>query len=346
MTLASQPSLDSPPWQGHLWAGPGTLQWLPDETLYSLAARHHLLSLHTRSKQTTVLLFGLETGRFRHDFPTSISEVATRSGGRLGSPVSILTKRTSVPFYLPWLTPDNHRALLDHSLDAPQLGLQPRIALLQSSRVRVATLKFCPNCARSDVKEFGVAYWHQAHQYPGCLSCSAHLCLLEQVPTTSRSQYRFALPPQNLVASAWSDWQPANKVQQLLTQCACGCGAEPIGTLFAHTAIQSIYTDALSQRGLVARSGYIKVAAARSELSDFLSNLGERAFPVLVRSRASAAGDLLRVVRMRRQNTHPIRHMLLIAWLFGSWDNFAAALTARYGTSYEPEFPQSLTSKR
>lgn len=333
MTSVNQLSPEGSQWQAHLWAGPGTLQWLPDETLYSLAARHHLLSLHTRSKQTTVLLFGLNTGRFRHDFPTGINEIAMRSGGKLGSPSSILAKRTSVPFYLPWLTPDNHRALLDHSFSSPQLGVRSRIALLQSSRVRVATLKFCCHCARSDVEEFGVAYWHQAHQYPGSLSCNAHMCLLEQLPTTARSQYRFNLPPQNLMPAVQGDWLPANEAQRSLTHCACRCGAAPIGTLLAHAAIQSIYTDSLSQRGLIARSGYIKVAAAQSELSDFLSKLGDHAFPALMRCRTSTAGDLLRVVRMRRQNTHPIRHMLLIAWLFGSWEKFGAALAARCGTS-------------
>ncbi len=36
------------------------------------------------------------------------------------------------------------------------------------------SLKYCPHCAREDIKKHGVAYWHRTHQVPGIEACHLH----------------------------------------------------------------------------------------------------------------------------------------------------------------------------
>ncbi|MCF6437175.1 TnsD family transposase [Pseudoalteromonas sp. MMG022] len=36
------------------------------------------------------------------------------------------------------------------------------------------SLKYCPVCAKEDIRRFGVTYWHRNHQIPGVEACSVH----------------------------------------------------------------------------------------------------------------------------------------------------------------------------
>lgn len=51
------------------------LQWLPDETLFSLCSRHHRLWGHPHAWQTSLLLFGGRRTGAQHDFPGSLDDL-------------------------------------------------------------------------------------------------------------------------------------------------------------------------------------------------------------------------------------------------------------------------------
>lgn len=59
------------------------LNWLPDETLFSLVSRQHLLSAEAIASRNSERLFGGIRARAPHDFPNRLATFVERTGGRL-----------------------------------------------------------------------------------------------------------------------------------------------------------------------------------------------------------------------------------------------------------------------
>ena len=70
------------------------LEWLPGETLFSLASRHDRLWGYASSWRATVLLFGGRHAGTHHDFPNALGEFATRTEGVFGDAGRIARERT------------------------------------------------------------------------------------------------------------------------------------------------------------------------------------------------------------------------------------------------------------
>ena len=87
------------------WPLPG---WLPDETLFSLASRYHLMSGHRLPEYTNQALFGGRRAGAHHDFPCPLTAFVECTEGRLGSVAEIAQDRTVLSYYLP------HRDLVRH----------------------------------------------------------------------------------------------------------------------------------------------------------------------------------------------------------------------------------------
>jgi len=56
-------------------------QWLPDETLFSLASRHHVVSGNVRPGDTCFQLFGHKRLGSSHDLPARVDEFVRRTAG-------------------------------------------------------------------------------------------------------------------------------------------------------------------------------------------------------------------------------------------------------------------------
>ena len=78
--------------------------WLPGETLYSLASRHHLVSGNILAANTCEQLFGHSRLGCSHDLPGQLDEFVKRTGGGLGgpptSPATVQFSRISFPIGL------------------------------------------------------------------------------------------------------------------------------------------------------------------------------------------------------------------------------------------------------
>ena len=83
-------------------AVPEINQWMPDETLYSLASRYHWLLGSRRPDETCRALFGHHRSGSSHEFPAFVDEFAARTSGALGDSRSIILERTLLSFYFPF----------------------------------------------------------------------------------------------------------------------------------------------------------------------------------------------------------------------------------------------------
>ena len=140
------------------------LQWLPDEILFSLASRHHLMSGNALASSTCQQLFGDSRQGSQHDLPCRIDHFSTVTRGLLGSAESIILSHTILPFYLPFRT----------SVDAQDAAMAMRGSGIGSLKFRLGMLtgrfganhplKACLACLSADKTNYGRGYWRRMHQ--------------------------------------------------------------------------------------------------------------------------------------------------------------------------------------
>lgn len=161
---------------------------LPDESLFSRICRY--LAIYELSlEQTLQRLVG--NGRSSiHPYLTSNLHIISQFSNE--SPEHLLSQQTLRPlfsYYLP-----QYRTIIDDITAKPSDIL--RASQLSTFRCKERlSVKSCPLCAQDDIYDFGVAYWHLAHQVPGVEACLKHKTWLLHNNFLSRSHANRQLLP-------------------------------------------------------------------------------------------------------------------------------------------------------
>lgn len=322
-------------------------RWLPDETLFSLCSRHDRLSDHGRAFDTGMELFGHPRQGSAHDLPNRIEAFATRTNGLLGTAEDIVRSHTILPFYLPFLPASKETEALQAMLRGSVQGLRLSLGLTTSIFRANHPLKACISCMARDRDEFGVAYWHVGHQFPGASYCSMHGLPLGSSPLRfpGEGRYPWLLPSYGTVVfTDPPDREIAgygHEVRMDISTIALAVGSLAPHVRFDPGLLSRTYVEALHRRGLAhLNSNTLRRTAVGSQFSQYLSELSDRAdFAPLSQGEGPAASHVARLICIPRQPTHPLWHIPVIAWLFATWPDFLEAYeaAARRGEHQTPE---------
>jgi hypothetical protein len=121
------------------------LRWLPDETLYSLAARYHRLVGSPISDVVAQRLFGA-TRRDQHDLPGGIDHFVHATSGLLGDAESIIREHTILPLYLPLRPAAQAEEAIQCMRGWWRESLKYRMGILASRCGARHPLKLCSQC--------------------------------------------------------------------------------------------------------------------------------------------------------------------------------------------------------
>lgn len=313
--------------------GPGEIvNWLPDETVFSLSSRHHQLSGNLRAYVTCKQLFGHHQHGTEHDLPSRIDELVLRTQCQVGTAHEIIYHHTILPYYLPFKSKDTTE-IAYAALQGDGIGhLKYKLGILTSRFGASHPLKACPECLTADRAQFQVAYWHLEHQYPGAWTCLAHHCLLKMASVKANKVGRFLwfLPDETILHDAViPSMLLSSTYRQLLTQlialtnASVGLAHLPQGFCFDVERLLCVYLDAARERRLLSGRDRLRSEAIGEDFFQFARIF--RSVPELSSlpgSADEAAGQAVRLLRMPRTGTHPVRHLCLILWLFGDWPTF------------------------
>lgn len=296
------------------------LDWLPDETLFSLCSRQHLVMGNLDHATTSTALLGLSEKFIKHDIPCGIAALEQTGFNYWGSAESILLFHTIFSVFIPFQNQSKiEDAIITIKGDRID-SLKYRLGLVSSGFGAEHPLKACPYCMREDVYAHGVAYWHLTHQYPGVLICPRHQAWLK-VSTKSRrwsGRFEWSLPTKDcLIQQATSQklWlRPAflnlaNNVIDLAV----------IGRVMSleSCAVAATYRTALLQGGRPA------------SLLDRIEPLRRfHLFESLPEDEKSTESFMNQLIRSPRRSIHPLKHLLLIDWLFDDLRSFLKAYDA------------------
>lgn len=298
------------------------VKWLPDETFYSICCRQHVYFGNVDSATTTKWLFG-SGKKYVHDFTYNLDALSDFMVNTWGSPTSIIYHHTIVPFFFPFQTQGNVLAV-EKALRGEKLGsLKYRLGLLTGRFGAAHPLKACTACMVSDRLDFGVAYWHLSHQYPGVILCSKH-CKFLRESTANRQWsggFEWLLPTEeNLLPPLESATSVADEETfERLAAAIIDLAAFGSTGLFNPNAVCAAYKSALADYGNK-KSG---ITAAACSLAAYSTRL--RAYPpfgCLPNEAEGAAALLGSLVRPARGRCHPLKHLTVITWLLGSLHEF------------------------
>lgn len=293
---------------------------LPDETLYSLAARIYQLNSEATEREFCSQLLGDSEALRVADADVDLSRFEKITRGFYGDAENLLATTTLGCLYRRLGTVPDAEAP-KHAPD--NIPLQPTgLATLSNGRPHV--WRACRSCITEDQAEHGTSYWHRTHQLPGTTVCLKHNePLLElNLPYRDR-QSAFILTDQLIdqfdLVPAHAKQPPsalllriAEIAKKALLDSAPGNSAE---------VVQGALVDGLAERGLLTRSGRINKRAFVEEFNGFYSELvGTSEFSPFLLER-----NLLRLAdRLTRETLLlPATLTLMLAlWLFGSWELF------------------------
>lgn len=305
-------------------------EWLPDETLFSLACRFHALAGNRLPSTTCQQLFGHARQGSQHDFPARLRSLCERAGNEFEAPRTLAIKRTVLPFYLHFRSRQASETIVQDAISQDRPGsLKVRLGLPTSGFRAHHPLKACPECVAHDRATHGVAYWHLSHQYPGVWVCPTHSAVLRPSNLKSNGVLRFGWPlPEagqlsELAAVTSRSFTALQQLSSVILSAMRERDEDPV----APATFAAACRLRLFERGaLPAVDRLTRLHASAEELVAALRPL--RAVPELQGLPAStqaATQHLRNCLREPRGAIHPLRYFAIICWLFENWEDFRAA---------------------
>ncbi|MEK2022980.1 TnsD family Tn7-like transposition protein [Vibrio parahaemolyticus] len=268
---------------------------LPDETFFSRIVRY-LSSSGELKEQSLMLLVGNRRAVI-HPYLTADLDVISRVISE--SKQELYWKQTLRPLFCYFL-PKYREIIKDCSIGTSELIRACQLSTFREHEP--ITLKYCPECAREDIYNSGVAYWHCTHQIPGVDACPNHGTWLMHQELDSREHLKaYLLPPTCYVKQPCSPlaWLFSQYVERLFRSIQdCTALEEPGG-----------YKVHLTDKGFTTCSGRIK----RIELMSALHSLSENILlpnnPLCITSNQ----DLKYISPLINgtYQSHPFKHLLL-----------------------------------
>ena len=188
-------------------------------------------------------------------------------------------------------------------------------------------LKGCPECFEEDESTGGFAYWHVAHQFPSVMVCERHHrpLMVAWDPVTPVHRRGWLLPKSGL-AREWIPLPLAND-QQIVRLFRLAVFSRRFGDLDPNSLdpahLAATYQTALRGLGLVTTRGSLRLPALVSLTRSRYHGLEAiPGFEALQSVSCEWPGLAAALTRKCPRPGHPLKHLLLIAMLFDTWEDF------------------------
>lgn len=161
---------------------------LPDESLFSRICRY-LAICECTLEQALQQLVGDGRASIHPYLTSSIRTIAQLTEE---SPKVLLSHQTLRPLFAYYL-PQYYTVIEDVTAASNDIIRASQLSTFRDKEP--LSLKHCPLCAKNEVYNFGVAYWHLTHQVPGVEACPEHGVWLVHNKLSDRSHANGHLLP-------------------------------------------------------------------------------------------------------------------------------------------------------
>ncbi|KAB7634865.1 hypothetical protein EH195_18915 [Bacillus pacificus] len=296
----------------------------PGEILYSTLARYHMRSANSSIKDTLDDLFGKKTVITTIDLPSHLRSLCNRISSSNSSitPENLLEKHTLSPFYSPFLPANRAQQLKEMMIADNGQSIHMMTGIIAGAICTKHSLYYCSNCFIEDLKQYGEPYFHRIHQAPGVFVCPKHNAWLQPFKEKdSFNKHEFiALPLILNDPLKYEEINISKNTRNLLFQIA-----KDIEFLLEHGIGGNLYESKMMYLSQLTKQGF--VTAGKRIKKEFLHEqfqlfYGDELLDLLECSIEGQHNWLTFIVRKAKKAIHPLRHVLMMRFLFGAVQDF------------------------
>lgn len=305
----------------------------PDELVYSVIARYHLRTSNESPKWTFREIYGTDNVIPTIDLPSHLKALENRSELLGLSADSWINRHTLFPYYAPFLPSDRTERLKALMKSSDGSGIHALVGITASTIDRLNRLRFCPSCYEQDIQRYGEPYWHRFHQIPGVFLCYEHQEILHEMTAPLSERYGLTILPisrrmfhSKPIIESLSD----KLIDQLLGIADDTLMLIQLDELPALYDLRLIILPRLAEQGYVTVGKHIRQRKLEEQLLRFYSH---ELLELLESNPVNSEYTWLALsTRKARRTIHPLRQLLLIRFLYGSF----GAFLSRLETNEEP----------
>ncbi|SHH03225.1 TniQ protein [Pollutimonas bauzanensis] len=297
---------------------------LPDECLYSFLQRIWSLNAFTLPRQFMLLLFGCDSHIPVLDLPTGLDALQRTLGERspFKSADDLIDRATLYPYHRPFLSVSRDTRLVHLFRGTGGQGVKTLLGRVANGFGAQVIARYCVLCNTSTAKQYGCTYWQRSHQLPGVVYCTVHGIQLEVFSGLSCLSHR-----QQLQQSPWSStFEPTYIARESHNyQLALMSVALLKANLYISdvSALNLVYISKILSLGFKKAHGKIDFPALTDALREYYNQFqGFEHRERLLSSSNHPLFWLYSTLRRPERSSHPICHLLLIRFLFGSIEKF------------------------
>lgn len=280
-------------------------------------ARYCIRSGNTRIVYNLEDLFGTRSCIASMELPTNIDALVENMPiGTKYTSEYFIYKHTLFPFYAAFIPPERADKIITTMRNGEGAVSYIRMGLLSTSIQLNAYFKFCPECLKEDLSQYGETYWHRIHQVTGVMVCPKHRTPVynstELVRGGNRQKYIYPTP-ENCTVNKEINYLPSLMEKLIFV-------AEDAEALLNSSMgfreqewFRNQFRVKLIEAGYALMNNYIYQKRLKSDFVDFYG----QDFLELMQCNIVAKGEcwLSSLVRDNNRVTHPIRYILLARFL-------------------------------
>jgi hypothetical protein len=297
----------------------------PDEILYSVLARFHLRSANTSFKWTLDDLNGSNSIISTIDLPSHIEALCSNIGTEdIYNSKKFIYENTLYSMYAPFLLQSRAEHVYNLMKSDSGSGIHAEVGISAGGILSKNHLCFCPKCMKDDIEAFGEPYWHRIHQAPGVFMCTRHHePLLQYIKLLNQQEYTAC--PLSITEMQYQGLIPNINDVSLKTKEILNYIADDFEFLLQLSNCPNLYAIKqnillrLKELGYVIASNEIRQRKLHEQFQLFYGN---ELLNVLESSVDSEFSWLAFATRKERRTIHPVRHLLLYRFLFGSLNEY------------------------
>lgn len=322
---------------------------LPDEILYSYAARLRGLNSLRDPRRTLERFFGSRKMIPSVDLPTHLD--AAFEG--IGLPESfktvadLINRATLFPYYRFFMERDRWDRVFAIARGNDGKGLKTLVGLVASGLGASTVLRSCSNCNRESWARDGAVYWHRAHQLPFVSVCHVHGTTLTDHFKQSAASNRHDLvlppvPPSESMSALAS--RRSRRDESLLRIARISRDVLESDASLAPSASErtAAYRAALRRRGWIRGTSQVLWGELHDAMREHLREHPTPGGAAAVIARRDGFSWMRSTMSPRGRAIHPILHVLMIEVLFESFGDFLVACrTSRETRAPAPCAPEA-----
>jgi predicted transcriptional regulator len=289
--------------------------------MYSVFARYHYYSGNRSATVTLTQLFGDKPVLPSILFPPRLNYFSSQLLNEKYTADYFIQKHTVLPYYLPFIADDRANKLIEGVKEAGGHVMYLMSGMAASNLFSKDNLFYCPLCIEEDIKTTGEPFFHRSHQLEGIMTCHKHGCYLKAYKPYSAnySKARYIRLTKDMIDNPEPEW-PEKEIAHWLNELAL------ISKTFISVERERLTFGIVSSgiRTMLDIRGYrnnktIKQSAFCSDLKEYY---GTHLLKIL-RSDFDTQCNYewpRELTRSPRHIIHPIRYILVIRFLCGSFE--------------------------